>query len=106
MHAYQYITNHYVITQIYVLLLTAQIRYEHHVITLRAITSLYTLCVTCKNIRYEYALTFQRIDVSSEHALSVGEKARENMTKWPLCHCFGSLHSIQSWPLMERAESR
>ena len=34
MHAYQYITNHYVITQIYVMLLTAQIRYEHHVITL------------------------------------------------------------------------
>ena len=33
---------------------------------------MYTLPATCKNIRYEYALTVQWIDVSSEHALSLG----------------------------------
>ena len=57
-------------------------------------------------ICYEYALTVQRIDVSSEHALSVGKKARENMEEWQLCHfCSGSYcgsrPSIDLWPLIE-----
>ena len=40
--------------------------------------------VTCKNVRYEYARTVQRIDVSSEHALSVGKKACINTEKHSL----------------------
>ena len=77
------------------MLLTAQIRYEHNIITLRAI-SYYTLCVTC-NIRYEYALAVQRLDVSNEHALGVGGKERENMEETRLCHfCSGTCCGLPS----------
>ena len=49
------------------------------------------------NIRYEYALTVQRIVASREHALSVWEKAQVNMEEHRLCHfCSGACCRLPS----------
>ena len=59
---------------------SVNIRYEHNIITLIAMISyVYVMSNMYVNIRHKYGLTVQRIVVSREHALSVGEKAQVNM---------------------------
>lgn len=59
---------------------SVNIRYEHNIITLKAMISyVYVMRNMDVNIRHKYELTVQRIVVSREHALSVGKKAQVNM---------------------------